>query len=88
VLAETSRSSVAATFLHSILELLNAQRQVENSPEFKYRELAEHRQILRLVQKRDAQTTTDFLVRHIVDSGVIDVSYERWRDESKTEERS
>jgi GntR family transcriptional repressor for pyruvate dehydrogenase complex len=88
MLAETSRSSVAATFLRSILELLNAQRQVENSAEFKYRELEEHRHILRLVQKRDAQAAADFLVRHIVDSVVIDVSYERWRDESKTKSRS
>jgi GntR family transcriptional repressor for pyruvate dehydrogenase complex len=84
MLAEASRSSVAATFLRSILELLNAQRQVENSPEFKYRELEEHRHILRLVRSRDAQAAADFLVRHIVDSVVIDVSYERWRDESKS----
>ncbi len=83
MLAEVSRSSVAATFLRSILELLQSRRRVEESPQFKQNELREHRHILDLVRKRDGEGAADFLVRHIVDSAVIDVSYESWRNELK-----
>jgi GntR family transcriptional regulator, transcriptional repressor for pyruvate dehydrogenase complex len=73
MLADLSRSSVAAAFIHSILELLQSRRRPDRTREEDVRELEEHREILRLVRARDAQPATEYLLRHIVSSAMIDL---------------
>lgn len=77
MLAEASGNAVALAFIRSLLDLLQAHRWRENPHEFKQRELREHREILRLVRERDGQAAAEYLVRHIVDSAVIDASDRR-----------
>jgi GntR family transcriptional repressor for pyruvate dehydrogenase complex len=73
MLAETSHNGVAATFIRSILDLLQERRLTGRTMESKRRELKEHRDILRLVKKRDADAAATYLVRHIVTSAVSDL---------------
>jgi GntR family transcriptional repressor for pyruvate dehydrogenase complex len=73
MLAETSHNGVAATFIRSILDLLQERRLTGRSMESKRRELKEHREILRFVKKRDADAAATYLVRHIVTSAVSDL---------------
>jgi GntR family transcriptional repressor for pyruvate dehydrogenase complex len=74
MLAEASRNAVAVTFIRSILDLLQERRWQDSLEEYKQRELDEHREILRLVRLRDGDAAAAYLVRHIVDSAVIDAS--------------
>lgn len=73
MLADASKSGVAAAFIHSILNLLQSRRQPARPHAEDLRELTEHREILRLVQARDADAAAEYLVRHIVASAVSDV---------------
>lgn len=85
MLAEAANNSVSATFMRSILDLLRARgRDVEHPPDFKRRELKEHRHILRLVRERDAPAAADYLIRHIVDSAAMyDITFESRRTEAR-----
>ncbi len=74
MLAEASGNAVAATFVRSLLELLQERRWRDNPEALKQRELREHRELLRLVRARDGAAAAEYLVRHIVDSAVIDAS--------------
>jgi len=73
MLAETSHNGVAATFIRSILDLLQERRLTGRTTESKRRELYEHREILRLVKERDAEAAAAYLVHHIVTSAVSDL---------------
>ncbi|GGA94233.1 GntR family transcriptional regulator [Brucella endophytica] len=74
MLAEASGNAVSLAFIRSILELLQAHRWRDNPEEFKQRELREHRELLCLVRARNSDAAAAYLVRHIVDSAVIDAS--------------
>lgn len=82
MLAEASRNAVAITFIRSLLELLQERRWRDNPEALKQRELREHRELLRLVRLRDGEAASRYLVRHIVDSAVIDASDRRGVDEA------
>jgi DNA-binding FadR family transcriptional regulator len=77
MLAEASGNPVAARFIHSILELAQDRRWQDSPEDFKKRELAEHREILRLVRARDVNAASECLVRHIVQSAISDASSPR-----------
>jgi GntR family transcriptional regulator, transcriptional repressor for pyruvate dehydrogenase complex len=69
MIAEAAHNRVAVIFMTSILELLmNRGRKFDDIPDYQQRELAEHRELLRLVRSRDADRAAEFLLRHIVDS--------------------
>jgi len=69
LLAEASHNQVIVMFMQSLLELLQARgRPFDHLPDFKARELAEHREILRLVRAREPHAAADFLLEHIVTS--------------------
>ncbi len=74
MLAEASGNAVSLAFMRSILELLQTHRWRDIPEELKQRELREHRELLRLVRMRDGNAAASYLVRHIVDSAVIDAS--------------
>jgi GntR family transcriptional repressor for pyruvate dehydrogenase complex len=77
MLAETSHNGVAATFIRSILDLLQERRLKDRTVESKHRELNEHREIFRLVKKHDADAAATCLVRHIVTSAISDLAPDR-----------
>lgn len=67
LLAEATRNQVFVTFMGSILDLLRARgRTGRLSDELRETELAEHREILRLVRARDQQAAADYVTGHIV----------------------
>lgn len=67
LLAEATRNQVFVTFMGSILDLLRARgRGGRLSEELHELELAEHREILRLVRARDQQAAADYVTGHIV----------------------
>lgn len=67
LLAEATRNRVFVTFMGSILDLLRARgRTGRLSDELRETELAEHREILRLVRTRDQQAAADYVTGHIV----------------------
>lgn len=67
LLAEASRNRVFVTFMRSILDLLQARgRGAHLSDKLRQLELREHREILRLVRKREAQVAADFVTSHII----------------------
>lgn len=69
LLAEASHNQVIVMFMRSLLELLQARgRPFDHLPDFKAREVAEHREILRLIRARDPQGAADYLLEHIVAS--------------------
>jgi DNA-binding FadR family transcriptional regulator len=76
MLAEASHNGVAATFIRSILDLLQERRRADMTLEAKRRELQEHSEILRLVRERDGEGAASYLIRHIVASAVTDLPVE------------
>jgi DNA-binding FadR family transcriptional regulator len=82
MLAGASHNNVAATLLRSILVLTDERQQrALGDPDFKYRELEEHRHIFRLVQARNVQAAADYLLQHIIDSAAVyRLGYERERE--------
>lgn len=79
MLAETSHNGVAATFIRSILDLLQERRLRGRTMASKRRELKEHREILNLVRQRDAEAAASYLTMHIVTSAVSDLPPEQER---------
>ena len=84
MLAEASGNPVSLAFIRSILELLQAHRWRDNPEEFKQRELREHRELLSLVRMRDGDAAAAYLVRHIVDSAMIDASDRKGQNARRT----
>lgn len=86
LLAEASRNRVFVTFMRSILDLLQARgRGARLSDELRQLELREHREILRLVRKREAQAAADFVTSHIIKWAVhYDVAHQDEREGGKT----
>lgn len=87
LLAEASRNRVFVTFMRSILDLLQARGQgTRLSNKLRQLELQEHREILRLVRKRESQAAADFVTSHIIKWAVhYDIAHEDVREEGKTE---
>ncbi len=73
MLAEAAHNAVSANFIRSILDLLQDRRRPDMPMELLRTELRDHREILDLVQTRNAQAAADRLVQHIVQSAVIDL---------------
>ncbi|MBZ9677885.1 FadR/GntR family transcriptional regulator [Mesorhizobium sp. ES1-1] len=73
MLAEASHNTVSASFMRSILDLLQDRRRPDMPMDLLRTELRDHREILNLVMSRNAQGAADRLVQHIVQSAVIDL---------------
>lgn len=73
MLAEAAHNTVSASFIRSILDLLQDRRRPNMPMELLRTELRDHREILDLVRSRNAQAAADRLVQHIVQSAVIDL---------------
>lgn len=71
LVAEASHNRVGVIFMTSILELLmNRGRRFDDIPDYQARELADHRELFRLIKTRDPEAAAEFLLRHIVESAI------------------
>lgn len=73
MLAEAAHNAVSASFMRSILDLLQNRRRPNMPMDLLRTELRDHREILDLVMARNAQGAAERLVQHIVQSAVIDL---------------
>jgi GntR family transcriptional repressor for pyruvate dehydrogenase complex len=72
LLAEMSHNHIAVRFMQSIMGLLSARgRPVDQIPEVAQEEIAQHREIARLVRARDPEAASAAIVRHILHSAHI-----------------
>jgi len=69
LIAEAAHNRVGVTFMTSILELLMRRgRSMDGRPDFHAHEIAEHRELMRLIRERDGERASEALLRHIVES--------------------
>ena len=69
LMAEASHNSVGTIFMSSILDLLTSRgRTLDRMPDYLERELAEHRELLRLVRAREPDLAADYMLKHIITS--------------------